>query len=110
MNANDDALRCAESLEGKRVYDDSLEWAETLDESAAHIRRLVAENEAQAALLRGLRRDAERYQHLRDSAARKWRNGPGLYWHLPHGMPGDTAAEQLDASIDAAIRKHLEGK
>lgn len=43
---NDDALRCADALDGKRVYDDSIEWAETLEQSAAHLRRLVAENEA----------------------------------------------------------------
>lgn len=52
--------------------------------------------------------DAARYRHLRKYAQPQWRNGPGLYWYLPHGMDKDTPAEQLDENIDAAIQ--LAGK
>ena len=51
--------------------------------------------------LRADARDAARYRHMRESAAAKWRNGPGLYWYLPALTP--MTAEGLDASIDAAI-------
>lgn len=123
MSKNDeyDALRCAESLEGKRVYDDSVEWAETLEESAAHLRRLVAENEAlrqsvkkandqaehferqwylrgdkneaQAALLRQVRRQLDR-----------------LALAMRVGMP-EYGPEDLDEMLGEAaesIRQHLE--
>ncbi len=53
-------------------------------------------------------RDAERYRHLRNNAARQWRNGPGLYWYLPRGMTGD-AGERLDAAIDAALAQQKGG-
>ncbi len=91
MSKNDDALRCAESLEGKRVYDDSVEWAETLDASAAHLRRLVAENEAQAALLR----------QAEDALNSVEWHGGGSCWIVD--------ADKIYAAI-TAIRQHLEGK
>lgn len=71
---------------------------ETISQQAiAAIEQLQAENAE-------LRKDAERYRYMRRSATSKYRNGPGLYWHLPRYMQG-SKAEQLDASIDAAMPK-----
>jgi hypothetical protein len=54
-----------------------------------------------------LRKDAARYQHMRNNAAFLDRNGPGLYWYLPRHLSGGNG-EQLDASIDAAMGEHDE--
>ncbi len=48
---NTDALRCAEKLQGKHPCGSWSEHADDLDSAAAHIRRLVAENEALRATL-----------------------------------------------------------
>jgi hypothetical protein len=44
-------------------------------------------------------KDAARYRHMRNNAAFRDRNGPGLYWYLPRYLQG-SGAEQLDAAID----------
>lgn len=54
MTPNEDALRCAEKLDaGENFYGESSLWfdtklADAAADSAAHIRRLVAENESLA--------------------------------------------------------------
>jgi len=51
-----------------------------------------------------LRKDAERYRHMRKSARFQDRNGPGLYWYLPrldHDLPSGV---RLDNAIDAAMK------
>ena len=48
-------------------------------------------------------KDARRYRHMRNNAAFRERNGPGLYWYLPRYLYG-TSAELLDAAIDDAIK------
>ena len=50
-----------------------------------------------------LMKDAKRYRHMRNNAAFRDKNGPGLYWYLPRFLSGG-AAEQLDAAIDANLR------
>jgi hypothetical protein len=53
-----------------------------------------------------LRRDAERYRHMRKTARFQDRNGPGLYWYLPrldHDLP---IGVRLDNSIDEAMREN----
>jgi len=47
-------------------------------------------------------RDAERYRYLRKSAVAEWRNGPGLYWHLPRHMLGNSE-EKLDQHVDSQL-------
>lgn len=47
-----------------------------------------------------LRQDAERYRHMRKSAAFQDRNGPGLYWYLPRWNRDLPLGERLDAAID----------
>lgn len=47
---NDDALRCAEMLEHRRIL--NIGEGDVCELSAAHIRRLVAENTTQRELLR----------------------------------------------------------
>jgi len=40
--AQDEALRLADALDGGKLIDDSAEWADTLHEAAAELRRLHA--------------------------------------------------------------------
>jgi hypothetical protein len=53
-------------------------------------------------------RDAARYRHMRNNAAFRDRNGPGLYWYLPRFSQGDPA-DRLDAAIDAAMQAQKVG-
>lgn len=70
---NEDALRCAEAI-------DSTHWPER--EVAAHLRRLVAENEAQASLLR----------------------------QAVEALTAATGYDDAHFDTIAAIRQHLEGR
>ena len=80
MTPNDDALRCAEYMEN------GMGCGPTERHASTHIRRLVAENEAQAALLRQALSVIENYP-FNDK-----------HWQ--------TACQPAIA----AIRQHLEGK
>jgi hypothetical protein len=54
--------------------------------------------------LEELRRDAERYRHMRSKATFEDRNGPGLYWYLPRWDRGLTEGERLDRAINAQLK------
>jgi len=81
-----------ERLEKDKWHITTVDLEDAIDE----ITRLRAEAKA-------LRKDAERYRHMRKSAAFEWRNGPGLYWYLPRWDREKPNGERLDAAIDAAI-------
>jgi len=65
-------------------------------------RQAIADHAAEAAGA-GDARDAERYRHMRASAAFQDRNGPGACWHLPRWDRNLPIGERLDAAVDAAI-------
>ena len=87
---NEDALRCAEAI-------DSTHWPER--EVAAHLRRLVAQNEAQAALLRQAVEALEKIMPLAEEE---------FGWYSDR-CQGTVACEAGNAAL-AAIRQHLEGR
>lgn len=97
-NDNQDALRCAEAI-------DSTHWPER--EVAAHLRRLVSENEVKDALLR------QAVEALDDLST--YESRPSSIWrHFYPSSTGDyvnlrEVKEKVNPAI-AAIRQHLEGQ
>jgi len=103
MTNNQDALRCAEVLEQLPIitsFDGTL-FAKTgshnLDTSSAHIRRLVAENEAKDALLRQAVEPLEEITQILNAVL-------GVSGGFPPGANGP--AVQAKEAI-TAIRQHL---
>lgn len=85
-NDNQDALRCAELLEKRKIL--NIGKGDVCEESAAHLRRLVAENEAKDALLRQAVEALEQAKH-----------------NTTHGQIAWNCKEAI-----TAIRQHLEGR
>ena len=46
-------------------------------------------------------KDAMRYRHMRTNGKFQDRNGPGIYWYLPHFDRGLPIGRRLDSAIDA---------
>ncbi|QIM51582.1 hypothetical protein [Hydrogenophaga crocea] len=100
---NTDALRCAEKLQGKHPCSSWSEHADDLDSAAAHIRRLVAENQAlQAELMEQTRivamsgeREARHLAVMRQALeALEACKAKGARWH-----PCDPAVTLASAAI-----------
>lgn len=95
---NQDALRCAELLEKRKIL--NIGQGEPCDESAAHIRRLVAENEAATALVQQM---LEAGKELNRFYSHIWDRVDGCAVIFPNSIPAfENAVEKHGEAITAA--------
>lgn len=105
-----EALRCVQYLDGLAKEIDHTHYTDELYASMNHIRRLIAEKQAQAVEIERLRKDAERW--------RKWLKGESLTVVVPTPTDKNPASkttivyapspyagfpEAMNSAIDSAL-------